>query len=105
MNEQEKYYYELSKGMKPIESSNSLHVSNANYLIENKLVKLYWSISSGKEEPDHIEIEDWLKPINERTDVSDLREHVGKRVLIKGWVSQFRELKKGKDRLLPGIYI
>ena len=29
-----------------------------------------------------------------RTNVINLKDNIGKRVLIKGWVSQWRELKK-----------
>jgi nondiscriminating aspartyl-tRNA synthetase len=101
MNTEENYYLELSKGMTPIETSNSSHVYCEEYKIENKRVKFFWGIyedSTPEDEPIFFEAEDWVEPVLERSLINELGESfkakIGSKVLLKGWVSQWRELKK-----------
>ena len=93
------YYYELTKELEPIESGTSLHVHGEIYKVGNEKISLFWNISSKSLAPDEVEVEPWVEPILERTLSSELtgwaNQHlVNKKVLVKGWVSQFRELKK-----------
>ena len=86
--EEEKYYLELSKGMKPIECSNSLHVYCEEYKIENKRVKFFWALDPAETEPIFFEAEDWVEPVLERSLINELGESfnakIGNKVLLKG---------------------
>jgi nondiscriminating aspartyl-tRNA synthetase len=89
------YYYELTRNFQPIEIGDSFHVSHEVYHIGDEKITLYWSIDSSSDIPDLVEVEPWkeILPIH-RTFISDLDQKINKKVLLKGWVSQWRELKK-----------
>lgn len=47
-----------------------------------------------KIEPNEIEIEPWEEKVLKRTMLKDLPNNINQKVLVKGCVSQWRELKK-----------
>ena len=86
------YWYELTRNFVPVETGKSLHVYHETYHIKNDKVTLIWAIGSN-EEDFTLEIEPWEENLK-RTLSSNLTSKIGEKVLLKGWVSQFRELKK-----------
>lgn len=89
------YYFELTRNFEPIETGDSFHVSHEIYHIGNEKITLYWASGSNSFEPDQIKVEPWVEEMpKNRTLISDLENKTGKKVLVKGWVSQWRELKK-----------
>lgn len=90
------YWFKLTRNLEPIEVSDSLHIYSETYKVENDKVTLYWAIDgSDSIYPDKVMIESWQEPVpKKRTFIKNLTEFVGEKVLVKGWVSQWRELKK-----------
>lgn len=91
------YWYEVTRNLEPIETGQSLHIYSEIFKINNEKISLFWNISnmsSQNLQPDLVEIEPWIDKKLERTLISNLPTKIGKKVLIKGWVSQWRELKK-----------
>lgn len=88
------FYYELTRNLKPINTGCSLHVYSEVYKVKNDKVSLFWAIGSQSELPDEIEVETWVEPVLDRTMSNELPDIIGTKVLIKGWISQCRELKK-----------
>ena len=94
MNIDKYYWYELTRNLQPIETANSLHVYSEVYKVGAEKVSLFWNISGNTIEPNEIEIEPWEEKPLKRTMIKDLSEKIDQKVLLKGWVSQWRELKK-----------
>jgi len=88
------YWYELTRNLEPIETSNSLHLYCEVYKINNEKVSLFWNIGENTIEPNEIEIEPWKEKVLKRTMIKDLPNNINQKVFVKGWVSQWRELKK-----------
>ena len=88
------YYFELTKNFEPIESGSSLHMCHEIYHIGEEKITLYWTLDSNSVEPNDIQVELIEKCPKIRTLISNLENKIGEKVLIKGWVSQWRELKK-----------
>jgi nondiscriminating aspartyl-tRNA synthetase len=86
------YWYEITRNFKPVSTGSSLHVYHEVYHIKNDKVTFYWA--NGSDESNFtLEIEPWKDELK-RVLSTDLPNRIGQKVLLKGWVSQFRELKK-----------
>jgi nondiscriminating aspartyl-tRNA synthetase len=95
MTTTDNYYFELTRNFKPIEIGNSLHIYHEIYHIGNEKITLYWTINSKNYEPEEVIVEPWNDDNPKvRTLISELNQKIGDKVLIKGWVSQWRDLKK-----------
>lgn len=86
------YWYELTRNFQPVETGNSLHVYHETYRIKNDKITFYWAIDSDEADFE-LEIKPWEDKLN-RVLSKNLSNKIGQKVLLKGWVSQFRELKK-----------